>query len=394
MPGLAAARGYRLRARELRLRGRRRRPRCSQPKGCSRERPGRAGGATRGRTQPRPPRPSCARTGRRTALVTVSIGGNDVTACAQAPETVAVRRAGAADGGRQRARAARRLRRAAGPRVRIVGTTYPDVLLGLYAGRRPGRAAPRHPRRHGLQDVHHPTLESAYAAAGGRLGGRHGRLRRLHPAQPDDDAAPRTAPCPWRSRGPASRPTTAPSATSTPRTDGYRLIAAARGPHPAAAGLSGRPHGTHWSSAGVTCSSWVMARGLCRGQVGDGVGEAGRVGAADLSSPPERSITASTTSSATWMPLRPQLERRGLGERAHAERAGRPQPAAGHRRGAPSRRSPGRPSPGRPARSGSAREALRNANAPRTGIADQSSKPDGAASASGPPPNGPERLPP
>ena len=66
----------------------------------------------------------------RVGLVTVSIGGNDVTACAQAADPVAcvgpaMERVKA--NGRKLLRG---LRRAAGPKVRIVGITYPDVLLG------------------------------------------------------------------------------------------------------------------------------------------------------------------------------------------------------------------------------------------------------------------------
>ena len=127
----------------------------------------------------------------RTALVTVSIGGNDVTACAQTPgadRRASCRRSQTA--GRNVLEAARRLRRAAGPRVRIVGTTYPDVLLGLYARRRPGRAEPRRADRHGVQDVHRPDARGARTRRRAAVRRRDRGLGRLHPAGPDDDAAP------------------------------------------------------------------------------------------------------------------------------------------------------------------------------------------------------------
>jgi lysophospholipase L1-like esterase len=65
-------------------------------------------------------------------LITVSIGGNDVTKCVnQADATTCV-----AEGVKviktNVTKLAKRLRAAAGPNVRIVGITYPDVVLGLW----------------------------------------------------------------------------------------------------------------------------------------------------------------------------------------------------------------------------------------------------------------------
>ena len=71
--------------------------------------------------------------------------------------------------GRNVHEAARRLRRAAGPRVRIVGTTYPDVLLGLYAGGDQAAQSLAAQTVTAFRTFINPTLESAYAAAGGRL---------------------------------------------------------------------------------------------------------------------------------------------------------------------------------------------------------------------------------
>ena len=65
-------------------------------------------------------------------LITVSIGGNDVTKCVnQADATTCV-----AEGVKvikaNVTKLTKRLRVAAGPNVRIVGITYPDVILGLW----------------------------------------------------------------------------------------------------------------------------------------------------------------------------------------------------------------------------------------------------------------------
>jgi lysophospholipase L1-like esterase len=66
------------------------------------------------------------------ALVTISISGNDVTKCAKAgagdPVTCV---AGAIkDIETNLSKLNKKIRKAAGPKVRIVGTTYPDVILG------------------------------------------------------------------------------------------------------------------------------------------------------------------------------------------------------------------------------------------------------------------------
>jgi lysophospholipase L1-like esterase len=105
----------------------------------------------------------------RTALVTVSIGGNNVTACARAADPVPCVTAAIAAIREDVTKIARRLRRAAGRRVRIVGTTYPDVLLGSWVN---GDAASRNIA--GLSVVAfrsliNPALKEAYASARGRF---------------------------------------------------------------------------------------------------------------------------------------------------------------------------------------------------------------------------------
>jgi lysophospholipase L1-like esterase len=65
-------------------------------------------------------------------LVTVSIGGNDVTRCARESDPVGCVTAAIPVIRQNVTVIAKTLRRAAGPRVRIVGTTYPDVILGAW----------------------------------------------------------------------------------------------------------------------------------------------------------------------------------------------------------------------------------------------------------------------
>jgi lysophospholipase L1-like esterase len=106
---------------------------------------------------------------RRTALVTMSIGGNDVTACARAADLVACATRAVAQLKRNVATIARRLRRAAGRKVRMVGTTYPDVILGGWAG---GDAASRTLARLSVvafRSLLNPALKEAYGSAGGRF---------------------------------------------------------------------------------------------------------------------------------------------------------------------------------------------------------------------------------
>ena len=65
-------------------------------------------------------------------LITVSISGNDVTACATAASPLACIGTAVVDIESNVARLASGLRSAAGPRVPIIGLTYPDVILGKW----------------------------------------------------------------------------------------------------------------------------------------------------------------------------------------------------------------------------------------------------------------------
>jgi lysophospholipase L1-like esterase len=99
-------------------------------------------------------------------LITVSISGNDVTKCAGAPEPIPCV-AGAVENIKKNVtKIAKRLRKVAGPKVKIVGTTYPDVILGGWVGTNPNQDLA------GLSVVAfkqliNPALKAAYASAKG-----------------------------------------------------------------------------------------------------------------------------------------------------------------------------------------------------------------------------------
>lgn len=101
-------------------------------------------------------------------LITVSIGGNDVTACVRDPTTAVACVAKAVGTIRANVtRLAKRLRKAAGPKVRIVGITYPDVILGLSL--RPGGTSLATLSVTAFRALINPALRSSYATVHGRF---------------------------------------------------------------------------------------------------------------------------------------------------------------------------------------------------------------------------------
>ena len=107
---------------------------------------------------------------KKVALITVSISGNDVTKCVNADDPIAcvaeAQEAIKANVGD----AARQLRKAAGSKPVLVGTTYPNVVLGAWVN--PGGADAQ-----GLANLSvvafknliNPTLKESYAAGKGTL---------------------------------------------------------------------------------------------------------------------------------------------------------------------------------------------------------------------------------
>ena len=104
----------------------------------------------------------------RVGLVTVSIGGNDVTSCVREPDPIGCIGPAVAALRENVATIAERLRAAAGRKVRIVGTTYPDVILGQWVGPNPRQDLARLSVV-AFKELINPALEQGYAAAGGRF---------------------------------------------------------------------------------------------------------------------------------------------------------------------------------------------------------------------------------
>lgn len=105
----------------------------------------------------------------RVALITVSIGGNDVTACGRAPDAVKCVSDATASIKANLNRLLRRLRDAAGPRTQIVGITYPDVILGDYLSPDPAKKRTSELSVIAFKSLINPALKAEYEAVGGRF---------------------------------------------------------------------------------------------------------------------------------------------------------------------------------------------------------------------------------
>jgi lysophospholipase L1-like esterase len=68
------------------------------------------------------------------AVITVSIGGNDITSCVNAPDPAGCVAQRMPEVEARIKTIMERLREAAGAKPKVVGITYPDVVLGLYTG--------------------------------------------------------------------------------------------------------------------------------------------------------------------------------------------------------------------------------------------------------------------
>jgi hypothetical protein len=106
-------------------------------------------------------------------LITVSIGGNDVTACAAATSPIPCVAAAVAGIAKNVTALAQSLRSAAGPGVQIIGTTYPDVVLGSYVYPPGTPTAARLSLANlsvvAFKSLINPALVKAYGVVGGSL---------------------------------------------------------------------------------------------------------------------------------------------------------------------------------------------------------------------------------
>ncbi len=106
-------------------------------------------------------------------LITVTIGGNDVVPCALKPNVLSCVLAAAKTIGTNVTTIASDLRSAAGRGVPIIGSTYPDVILGSYVWPSPTPAPSTVSLANlsvtAFKSLINPTLAKAYAASGGFL---------------------------------------------------------------------------------------------------------------------------------------------------------------------------------------------------------------------------------
>lgn len=101
-------------------------------------------------------------------LISVLIGGNDVTMCASNPNATACAAQATTTMKANVTQLVTGLRSAAGPAVPIVGATYPDVVLGAWV-HRPVSKNLAQLSVTAFQALINPALQQAYAAVGARF---------------------------------------------------------------------------------------------------------------------------------------------------------------------------------------------------------------------------------
>lgn len=165
LPAMAARRGWKLRVVNFACGGATTTSLLKQ-KDCAPPALGPGAGNYGGKTQIQAAEAFLKKNRRKVGLITVSIGGNDVTGCVREQATAIACVAGAIRPLGENVRTiARRLRKAAGPHVRIVGTTYPDVILGMLLT--PGGELLGRLSVDAFRSMINPTLANAYRAVGG-----------------------------------------------------------------------------------------------------------------------------------------------------------------------------------------------------------------------------------
>lgn len=102
------------------------------------------------------------------ALVTVSISGNDITSCAKQADAVTCVGNALPVVQKNITTLLTGIRKAAGPKVRIVGITYPDVILGAWVGANPNQDLAKLSVV-AFEQLINPMLKKAYEQAGGKF---------------------------------------------------------------------------------------------------------------------------------------------------------------------------------------------------------------------------------
>jgi lysophospholipase L1-like esterase len=103
------------------------------------------------------------------ALITVSIGGNDVIPCGVRSDALSCLTTNVATVRRNLTSILQQVRSAAGPTTRIVGTTYPDVLLGNLLSTDENLRSLASLSVTAFKSLINPALQQAYQATGGRF---------------------------------------------------------------------------------------------------------------------------------------------------------------------------------------------------------------------------------
>ncbi|MGC9961853.1 MAG: SGNH/GDSL hydrolase family protein [Acidimicrobiales bacterium] len=128
--------------------------------------------------------------GGRVGLITVSIGGNDVTSCIAARQPVSCVAAAVKTVKKNLEVLLQGLRQAAGASVPIVGTTYPDVILGLDISKAPALRELAQLSVIAFKDLINPTLKKCYSSVHAEFvdvtaaTGAYGSLRQLTELHP------------------------------------------------------------------------------------------------------------------------------------------------------------------------------------------------------------------
>ena len=128
-------------------------------------------------------------------LITVSISGNDITACARQKDTTAAGVATCLTGALAKVKAnlatfLKQLHTAAGSDIPIIGLTYPDVVLGSYVSAKASTRPLAALSVTAFRSLINPALKAQYDAGERHLPRHHRGHRRLHPLHADDHACP------------------------------------------------------------------------------------------------------------------------------------------------------------------------------------------------------------
>lgn len=106
---------------------------------------------------------------KRTELVTISISGNDVTKCATAANAVTCVGDATKSINKNLAALLKRIRKAGGPKLKIVGTTYPDVLLGEWVKGTDAARDLAKLSQVAFKSIINPALKKQYTAVKGKF---------------------------------------------------------------------------------------------------------------------------------------------------------------------------------------------------------------------------------